>query len=221
MSVRNVFTTHSGVQLDFASPGSLYESLQEGGVNLPDLAHSLSLINRYNGHTPRAYSVGLHSLAVRRLAAADKHSELVQLLCLLHDAHEAYLGDITSPMKTLLQSFGIPLARIEARIDDIIRRALLSWKVCDKITDILEGPMTLRGGSPHLQLVKQYDGEAYELERNLRAPDGSVITFSSPDRLLTASAICKNYKPTDVAEKFIWMAEKLCADVERKLGGAA
>lgn len=70
--------------------------------NLPhieDIAHALALINRFTGHTERPYSVAEHSLLVADIAAAHGASPSAQLAALLHDAHEAYTSDVSSPAK--------------------------------------------------------------------------------------------------------------------------
>lgn len=68
-------------------------------VDIMDIAHSLSMINRFTGHTIRPYSVAEHSLLVADICAMEGHSPITQLAALLHDAHEAYTGDVSSPVK--------------------------------------------------------------------------------------------------------------------------
>lgn len=75
------------------------------GAPLPGiqvLAHSLSQINRFTGHTLRPYSVAEHSLLVCDIAAEHGLDCHGQMLALLHDAHEALCGDATSPVKAAL-----------------------------------------------------------------------------------------------------------------------
>lgn len=62
--------------------------------SIENIAHALSNICRYGGHVDKHYSVAQHSLAIARLAP-DKYF----LEALLHDASEAYIGDIPAPMK--------------------------------------------------------------------------------------------------------------------------
>ena len=80
-------------------------------VFIEDIAHSLSLICRFTGHTYCFYSVADHSLRVSRLAeklTMAQHGALslrvtaareMALWGLLHDASEAYLCDVPSPLK--------------------------------------------------------------------------------------------------------------------------
>lgn len=88
-------------------------------IALPDIAHALSLINRFNGHTVRPYSVAEHSLLVADIAERELGitSPHVLLAALLHDAHEAYTGDMVTPMKQLLgAAWELEEARIERQV---------------------------------------------------------------------------------------------------------
>jgi hypothetical protein len=69
---------------------------------IDDIAHALAQINRFNGHAKRPYSVAEHSLLVADIAASRGATPAVQLACLLHDAHEAYVSDLHSPAKWAL-----------------------------------------------------------------------------------------------------------------------
>lgn len=82
-----------------------------------DLAHSLSLINRFNGHTKFPYSVAQHSLLGAKWMLESGESSTYALYFLLHDAHEAYLGDITRPvMKYFGQSMTSARREIEGKM---------------------------------------------------------------------------------------------------------
>jgi hypothetical protein len=65
-------------------------------VDINDIAHSLSLRNRYIGHTKDPVNVAWHSCLV---ALAIRGGPRLQLCGLLHDAAESYIGDIVSPLK--------------------------------------------------------------------------------------------------------------------------
>lgn len=66
-------------------------------IDIADIAHALSQINRYTGHTRFPLSVGQHSLLCE--AASSRGCALEALL---HDAAEAYIGDISRPVKEWL-----------------------------------------------------------------------------------------------------------------------
>ena len=74
-------------------------------IHIRDIAHALSLLCRANGHFPHFYSVGQHSVLCMREAEVRGYSRRVQLGCLLHDASEAYLSDVTRPIKPLLPAY--------------------------------------------------------------------------------------------------------------------
>jgi hypothetical protein len=89
-------TTASGQDLDLAMP-------RPGQINIKDIAHSLAQINRFTGHAGRPYSVAEHSLLVCDIATDNLQLDVHgQLAALLHDAHEAYCGDLHTPGKQLV-----------------------------------------------------------------------------------------------------------------------
>ena len=63
-------------------------------IDIKDIAHSLSLTCRYNGHGKYLYSVAEHCIRM-----VDIVSENNKLWALLHDAAETYIGDICKPIK--------------------------------------------------------------------------------------------------------------------------
>lgn len=66
-------------------------------VHIGDIIHHLSQINRYTGGTPKPYSVLHHSLIVAAYFRGRPAN--IRLAALFHDAEEAYLNDIASPVK--------------------------------------------------------------------------------------------------------------------------
>lgn len=68
-------------------------------IRIEDIAHALAMLCRANGHFKSFYSVGQHCINCAEEAAARGCSIRVQLGCLLHDGSEAYLSDVTRPVK--------------------------------------------------------------------------------------------------------------------------
>lgn len=75
------------------------------------IAHSLSNLARFNGHTRVFYSVAQHSLHVSS-AVPPEHA----LAALLHDAAESFIGDVVNPLKRRLPDF----RDIEHRIEEAL-----------------------------------------------------------------------------------------------------
>lgn len=91
-----IVRTHSGKSVDILN-------IAPDDIDIDDVAHSLSLQCRFNGHCKRFYSVAEHSVHVTDMAmrAKRRDRDTVKWM-LLHDAAEAYIGDIITPVKNKL-----------------------------------------------------------------------------------------------------------------------
>ena len=89
------------------------------------LAHHIAQINRFSGATSRPYSVAEHSLLCADIAREQGLDTEAQLAALVHDLHEAIIGDISAPMKSTL---GAPLLCFERAHQRAMLSALgLRW----------------------------------------------------------------------------------------------
>ncbi len=70
-----------------------------------DIAHSLSMQCRGNGHVKAFFSVAQHCINCAKEAEARGYSPRVTFACLLHDASEAYVSDVPRPFKKEIPSF--------------------------------------------------------------------------------------------------------------------
>ena len=87
-----------------------------------DISHSLAHLCRFNGQTREFYSVAQHSCIVAELVP-EEH----KLAALLQDATEAYLGDMTRPLKQWISAY--------RHFEDVI------WeRVCERFDLVLELP---------------------------------------------------------------------------------
>lgn len=94
---------HSGAWLDLSSPAT-------SDFSIEDIAHGLAHLCRYAGQCSDFYSVAEHSLLVYNMVPEQG------LSALLHDAAEAFLGDITRPLKQMLPDY----RRIEQEVQSAI-----------------------------------------------------------------------------------------------------
>lgn len=115
-------TLHSGNRFYLASP-------ELSVVRIDDVSHGLSLICRYTGQCREMFSVAQHSLLVSEMV-----SEKNALWGLLHDASEAYLTDVSGPLKKMPELEGY--RRIEERVMRRIASEFgLSWPMPKEVHD--------------------------------------------------------------------------------------
>lgn len=82
-------------------------------IDIGSIAASLSKICRFGGHCPCFYSVAEHCIHATELAIGDGVSdEAILRAILLHDATEAYVGDMVKPLKVTLPQFNEAESRI-------------------------------------------------------------------------------------------------------------
>jgi len=126
-------TTFTGKRIDYLMPDWRQ-------INIKDISHALSQICRYNGHCPQFYSVAEHSYHCSEMCTDPKDA----LVMLLHDAAEAYVGDLPSPLKRLLPDY----QKIEHDIFDAILHAFkIDWDI-------------------DANMMKSLDRTMYAIERN-------------------------------------------------------
>lgn len=113
-------------------------------IDAVDIAHSLSLNVRFNGHCKWLYTVAQHSINCAKVAEALGYDVELQLHLLLHDASEAYISDLPRPFKvyldfykeiedkvqeTILKKFGLNTPdEHQYRVIKLIDNELLCWE---------------------------------------------------------------------------------------------
>lgn len=104
--------TASGRDYHYSGPASLEAHARP--VLIEDIAHHLAMINRFNGATIRPYSDAEHSLLCADIAKRVGASAIVQWACLMHDAHEFVTGDMSSPVKQVVNGYSMAAGGVEA-----------------------------------------------------------------------------------------------------------
>lgn len=80
-------------------------------IDPEDIAHALAMICRYGGHVQRFYSVAEHCVLMSHAVAPEN-----ALWALLHDATEAYVGDMVRPLKHSMPAYRAAEDRLMAVI---------------------------------------------------------------------------------------------------------
>lgn len=125
--MRPFIMTASGEDFWFLNP-----SLET--IKIEDIASALSKICRYTGHCRHFYSVAQHSVIVSHLVPEEQALE-----GLLHDASEAYLGDMSAPLKRKLPEYQAIEEVVESAIAakfGLMYNIELGWPSAVKKADI-------------------------------------------------------------------------------------
>lgn len=174
-------------------------------IVLEDIAHALSQICRYNGHTSRFDSVAEHAVFVSKRLERKHFDVETQLLGLHHDDHEAYLGDVVRPLKHLL---GDTYTQLTDKMDWAVWEAL-------KLPE-----MTL----PNRQAVKAADNWALFVEALHLLPskgegwrDGRKewdLASGVPKRIVTPNYYKGGVKPRNAELAYLKRHSELVARME-------
>lgn len=108
-----IIRTFAGVDFDLSNPSP-------SDIDFRDISRSLKNTKRFNGMGAHGVTVAEHSVFVYLLSlmgAGFIKSRRMSTLCLMHDMHEAYIGDTVSPVK---HELGNPAADLEVLIDECI-----------------------------------------------------------------------------------------------------
>lgn len=174
--------TKSGKPFDFVD-------IDVKNVDIEEIAHALSNICRFTGHTKQFYSVAQHSVLVSENVPKED-----ALAGLLHDASEAYLGDMASPLKQLIPEY----LRFEKEVQEILLE-----KFC--LHTVLPAS------------VKEADMRALMTEqRDLFDPEGQIHHMFSYIRAKPFSKLVIPMSPTDAKKAFMRRYENIITEISKE-----
>lgn len=115
----NTIKVALGHYVDMVSP-------DPNSIDIFSISAALSKICRFGGHCPKFYSVAEHSVHAVTLAMKDLQPEDVLRAILLHDASEAYVGDMVKPLKLTMPQYVEAELRFERAIEQAFEVSLSS-----------------------------------------------------------------------------------------------
>ena len=164
-------------------------------IEIADIAHALSNQCRFSGHCPDHYSVAIHSVYVSKVVESLGGAAQEQMWGLLHDASEAYLVDIPTPVKRQISGY------------DVAERAVMA-AVCDKFMLPKEEP----------PLVKRADNIMLSTEaRDLMGNPGKEWGLKEKPAKFTVSGITPYFAKSLFLKQFEYL--KLQMELEMEMQG--
>ena len=156
MNYNNTICTGTGLSFRFDSPNP-------EDISLEDIAQALSKICRFTGHVKEFYSVAEHSCLVLQIVndlAGGEASREIQIAALLHDATEAYVNDVSTPLKRLLQDYRAVEASVWAAISKkfgISEELPKIVKAADKLAYFIERNQLMPGRAAEIDKITGFD----------------------------------------------------------------
>ena len=181
----SVIQTYSGLAFDILHP-------DPEKISIIDIAHSLSMICRFTGHSRHFYSVATHSLLCSSLGSIFGNE--MAFACLMHDAQEAYVSDLATPIKSLFPAY----KEVENNLGDaigkkfgILPETTKKTKVYDRMAMYLESKALL---GPLNSLWDSYD---------MKWPEG----YPTPETCYRIKSIPPQVAEQQFLERFntLWM----------------
>ena len=163
-------------------------------VRLFDIAHALSMKCRYTGHCHQFFSVAQHSVMVSQMLEVMKASVEEQYIGLMHDASEAYLPDVASPIKGHIPGY----REIEQRLEKVIAGAF-------------------NFEFPHPKSIKVADAESFRHEYHQIMPS---LDWWEGDPPKYNWGVIEEWQPIIARERFLQRHRRLASERDVLITGA-
>lgn len=183
--MKGYITTFSKARFNVFNP-------DQKDILIEDIAHALSLMTRANGHFPEFFSVAQHSIQCAKEAIARNYVPQVALACLLHDASEAYLSDITRPVKQNMVMY----LQIEEQLQNAIYERFLGGLPGDEESILIK----------HIDDACLY----YEFKHFMKEP----IMLQEP--IMMSEPVYDFVQMKEVEQEFLQLYHQLIAEIKEQ-----
>lgn len=177
--LNNTIKVAAGHYVDLAAPDPTT-------IEIKSIAAALSKICRFGGHCPKFYSVAEHCIHATLLAVADGVTGDALVAVFLHDAAEAYIGDMVKPLKVTMPQY----AEAERRVEAAIQEAFAIDFDCFEAT------------------IKRYDRAMLKVEKLGMWP-GDTEKWAGFSDIETRQVNLQYWSPTEAEMQFLAMARSL------------
>jgi len=135
-------------------------------IDIKSICHSLGQLNRFTGHTKIPVNIANHSLRVMHLVKKAGGTTSAIKTAIIHDMHEAFTNDISSPLKAALRTLAgyDIISGLESPIDNAIHAHLDFYP-----------------SKEDKEFVKMADVQALNIERELWMPPAPSVKWQLPD----------------------------------------
>ena len=180
--IGNTIITSSGLYFDYDSP-------KPEQIKIEDIAQALSNTCRFGGHC-NFYSVAEHSYHCSHLAHKYGFDNETILYALMHDAQEAYIGDMPKPLKLIMPEF----QRLESKVETVIN-SLFDLKTEAK--DVIK--------AIDLQMLKAEKLHLFPKDRE---------TWTGFGEIEAADVNIQCWQPDEARKRFLYLFHQVCGAIE-------
>jgi hypothetical protein len=160
-----------------------FDDVEYNIYDIDDIAHSLAMTCRYGGMSRWHYSVAQHSVLIAREIWYQTYDPSAALDGLMHDAEEAYMGDMKTPLKNLMPDF----RAMSDRVDSAIRKTFAHYGV----------PATIQ------PLTKEYDTRILLDEKRALLPDDGPRWPIETDGTEPLGVLISRWTPQEAKAAFL------------------
>ncbi len=177
--LNNTIKVAAGHYVDLAAPDA-------ASIEIKSIGSALSKICRFGGHCPKFYSVAEHCVRATAMAASEGYTGDALTAVFLHDAAEAYVGDMVKPLKVTMPQYGEAERRIEAAIELAFGVDFSKWS----------------------EVIKRFDRAMLKAEKTAMWPEDKE-TWAGFGDIEDRVVRFDYWLPPDAEANFLWVARTL------------